>query len=245
MNHAEFRFHGELNDFLPALMRGNPVPITFGERQTVKHLFESLGIPHTEVAQVLVDNKPVDFSFQARDGDQIDVMPFSPVERGLVFRQNGAGLLLDMHLGKLARYLRLLGFDVMYSNQITDSELAEIAEVEHRILLTRDRRLLMRKQVQFGYCVRDLNPPRQIREVLERFDLLDHLHPFLRCPRCNTLLEPVSKADVLHKLEPLTRRYFEDFQLCPGCKQVYWEGSHIAHMREWIEELSSRTEENP
>ncbi len=235
MNHAVFRFFDELNDFLSPSQRGSPDDIAFNERQSVKHLFESLGVPHTEVGQVLVSGQPAEFSYLARDGDQIDLHPFTPAQRGSWLRQDCAGFLLDVHLGKLARRMRLLGLDTAYSNQISDQELAAISETERRILLTRDRRLLMRKQVAFGYCIRDLKPARQILEVLKRFDLFGELHPFQRCPLCNTMLEAASKQDVIERLEPLTRRYFEEFRRCPGCGQVYWEGSHVSRMRSWIE----------
>jgi hypothetical protein len=141
-------------------------------------------------------------------------------------------------LGRLAAYLRMLGLDCLYSNAYQDEELTQIASQEGRVLLTRDRRLLMRKLIVDGYWVRSSNPKEQALEVLRRYRLLDSLHPFQRCLRCNAPLEPVDKAAILDRLEPLTRLHYEEFSTCPACGQIYWKGSHYEHMLELIQRLT-------
>jgi uncharacterized protein with PIN domain len=149
--------------------------------------------------------------------------------------------LLDCHLGRLTAHLRMLGFDCLYQNDYDDSNLAGILQREPRILLTRDRRLLMRKVVQHGYCLRSLQPLEQLTEVIRRFDLANEFHPFHRCLKCNHPLEPVDKSAILNRLEPLTKKYFDEFHLCPSCGQVYWKGSHYERMERVVEQIQKAT----
>ncbi len=202
---ATFLFFGRLNDFLARDQRGQIITVHFRERQSVKHLAESLGVPHPEIGQVQVNG-------------QDD---------------------LDIHLGRLAAYLRMLGFDCLYETTYDDSKLAEITQQEGRILLSRDRRLLMRKSVADGYCLRSLDSLEQLSEVVQRFDLAHHVIPFHRCLRCNHLLEPIRKEVVLDRLEPLTKKYFDEFHICPGCGQIYWKGSHYEQMQKIVREITS------
>jgi hypothetical protein len=131
----------------------------------------------------------------------------------------------------------MLGLDSLYNRDYQDDELVNISVQENRTLLSRDRRLLMHKVILQGYCLRSLEPDEQLKEVARRYTLQEWIKPFRRCMRCNHLLEPVSKEKVLHRLEPLTRLYFEVFHICPACNQVYWKGSHVEHMLELIEQL--------
>jgi uncharacterized protein len=234
MIQAGFAFIGELNDFLSSDYRGITVSLKFDDHQTVKHLFESLGVPHTEVSHVLADSCKVDNSYHPHTGELIEVFPYSPENRRPVPIGDELHFALDLHLGKLARYMRLLGFDSAYRNDYNDLELAEISQNEGRVLLTRDRRLLMRKQVEWGCCLRSLDPRQQLLEVLHHYDLLTRVSPFQRCPRCNTMQLPISKETILDRLEPLTKRYYDEFSICPNCQQIYWKGSHYERMLQWI-----------
>lgn len=237
---ANFRFYAELNDFLPPARRQRDFAHPVEGRVTVKHLIESLGVPHGEVDLILVDGRPVDFSYLVEDGDRISVYPmFESIDISAVGRLRPQPLrqtrfVLDTHLGQLATYLRLLGFDTLYRNDFGDPELARISSEERRILLTRDRGLLKRNLVSHGYYVRHTEPRQQLLEVVRRFDLKDNLHPFRRCLRCNALLEPVDKARILHRLEADTRRYYDEFRICSGCQQIYWKGSHYRRMRHFL-----------
>ena len=231
---AYFLFQGDLNDFLPRALKAARLTCTFSPHQPVKHLVEALGVPHLEVGQVLVNGQVVNVSTHLPDGSEVIVSPL----KGESVPEGAAIFILDNHLGRLAAMLRMLGFDSLYRNDYQDDELAATAAAEQRILLTRDRRLLMRKIIPRGYCVRQDDPHEQIRAVLRRYDLYQLVRPFQRCLRCNTPLQPVTKAEVLDRLEPLTRLYFDEFQLCPACNQVYWKGSHYERMQELIAELA-------
>jgi uncharacterized protein with PIN domain len=176
----------------------------------------------------------IDFAYYVRDGDQIAVFPPAP---GQALFPGSPRFVLDNHLGRLATYLRMLGFDCIYRNDLQDDELAQISAQQERILLSRDRRLLMRKAVVFGYCLRSLDSFVQAGEVLKRYDLFEHSAPFQRCLHCNAPLQAVSKGAVMEQLEPLTCQYYEDFRLCPTCGQIYWKGSHYEHMLALIERM--------
>jgi hypothetical protein len=236
MSTAYFDLQPELHCFLPRDKRNVTIALAFKGRQSLKHLVESLGVPHTEVGQVMVNGQARSLDSVPHNGDRIEVRPAAP-SCPLEPR-----FLLDGHLGRLAAYLRMLGFDCLYnndygcvvSNHYNDDRIAVILADDPRILLTRDRRLLMRKGIHYGYCLRSLEPPQQLAEVVRRFDLAGKITPFHRCLRCNHPLEPVSKDAVLDRLQPLTKRYFDEFHLCPACNQVYWKGSHYERMQELI-----------
>ncbi|MEW5872649.1 MAG: Mut7-C RNAse domain-containing protein [Chloroflexota bacterium] len=238
---ACFHFFGSLNDLLPADKRQVDFEIEFQGDQSVKHLFESCGVPHTEVGRLTANGAPVDQKYIVQDGDRIEVHP--PVLPIAYETGPEARFVLDNHLGKLAVYLRLLGFDVAYRNNFQDEELAQVSSRERRILLTRDRRLLMRSLVTQGYSVRALEPRQQVIEILNRYGLYPAITPFGRCVHCNALLQSAPKEEVLERLEPLTRLYFDEFQRCPACGQVYWQGSHFEHMQEFIAGLRQGAEE--
>ena len=171
-----------------------------------------------------------------RPGDRVEVL--APADGEGQFALPGEPrFVVDNHLGRLAVYLRLLGFDTLYRNDYQDPELARTAGAEERILLTRDRRLLMRREVVYGCCLRSLQPREQLVEISRRYRLAERAQPFRRCLRCNHPLRRVTKAEVWDRLQPLTQQYYEEFALCPACDQVYWKGSHYEHMLELIKGL--------
>jgi uncharacterized protein with PIN domain len=231
MSAAHFLFHGRLRDFLHPDQRGQSIRVEFHGRQSIKHLAESLGVPHPEIGRIEINSQEGLLNTITQDGDQVQV---HPIPNGYAAEPR---FLLDNHLGRLAAYLRMLGFDCLYQNDFRDDELAEILQTEERVLLTRDRRLLMRKVVTHGYCPRSLDSLEQLTEVVERFDLAGRIIPFQRCLRCNHPLEPVAKEEVCDRLEPLTRLYFDEFRICPACKQIYWKGSHFEKMQGIIAKL--------
>lgn len=232
VNAANLLFFDELNDFLPKDQREADIVVHFQQNPAVKHLIEALGVPHVEVGRLAANGEAVSLAERVHDGDRIEVRPAAP---GCPVEPR---FLLDSHLGRLAAYLRMLGFDCLYNNDYHDDRIAGILAEDPRILLTRDRRLLMRKVVQYGYCLRSLEPVEQLTEVVRRFDLADKIAPFHRCLRCNHPLQPVSKETVLDRLEPLTKIHFDEFHLCPACDQVYWKGSHVERMEKLIESVS-------
>lgn len=237
-----FRFYEQLNDFLAPGCRRQEFSVPFRSRNSVKDMIESLGVPHTEVDLILVNGESVDFSYMVREGDRISVYPmFEALDISGVTRLGPAPLrdprfVLDTHLGKLARYLRLLGFDTLYSNVYEDDELAAIsASGNKRILLTRDQGLLKRKQVTHGCYVRATNPEEQVIEVLKRFDLYGLAAPFSRCLDCNTALRRVSKEDVADRVPAGVTRDFDTFSICSACDRIYWPGSHYDRLRALVD----------
>jgi uncharacterized protein with PIN domain len=232
MSTAYFSLLGRLQDFLKRDQKGKKISVEFRGRQSIKHLVESLGIPHPEIGAIQVNGQEGSLGTITQDADQVEV---HPIPNGCPV---GPRFPLDGHLGRLAAYLRMLGFDCLYRNDYDDEQLAETAQREDRILLSRDRRLLMRKAVTYGYCLRPLDSLEQLNEVIQRFDLTSRLAPFHRCLLCNHPLEPVAKEVVLDRLEPLTRLYFDDFQICPSCGQIYWKGSHYEKMQKLVEAIT-------
>jgi uncharacterized protein len=231
MHAADFTFLGDLYLFLPLKIRAETVHVSFEEHQTIKHLVESLGVPHVEIGELVAGNLPVGPGYRPRNGERIEVRPAAP---GCPIEPR---FLLDNHLGRLAAGLRMLGFDCLYRNDYEDAEMAGLLADDIRILLTRDRRLLMRNAVRYGYCPRSLDPDEQLREVVRRFALAGRVKPFQRCLRCNAPLEAVPKAEILDRLEPKTILYFEDFRICRTCDQVYWKGSHFEHMQTLVADV--------
>ena len=210
---------------------------------TVKDLVESLGVPHTEVDVILVDGESVGFSHQLCDGDRVSVHPASdaPDLAHLVhLRPVPPGrpcFVLDVHLGSLARRLRLLGFDAVWSNSAPDEQLAALSAAEGRVLLTRDRGLLKRRSVTYGHLVRATTGQAQAVEVLRRFDLFDAVDPFSRCLECNGSLGRADKADIDCELLPRTRRDYQEFRRCSDCGRVYWAGSHFDRLRAAVDDI--------
>jgi hypothetical protein len=241
---VNFQFYEELNDFLPPNRRKREFTIPFRPQNSIKDMIESVGVPHTEVDLILVNGRSVDFAYIVQPDDQISVYPvFEALDIANVTRLRPEPLrhtrfVLDTHLGKLARYLRLLGFDTLYNNAWQDAELAGIASAgDKRILLTRDYGVLKRKEVTHGYFVRNDKPELQVREVLARFDLYRAMRPFTRCTQCNGLIQPVAKGEVLERLPPGVAETFDQFSACGDCRRVYWRGSHYDHMRRIIDNL--------
>lgn len=241
---VSFRFYEELNDFLSPNRRKRDFTIPFRPQNSIKDMIESVGVPHTEVDLILVNGRSVDFSYIVQPDDQISIYPvFESFDISRLTRLRPEPLrrtrfVLDTHLGKLTRYLRLLGFDTLYNNAWQDAELAEIASAgDKRILLTRDYGLLKRKQVTHGYFVRNDKPNIQVREVLTRFHLHQSVQPFTRCTQCNGLIQAVVKDQVLERLPQRVAEAFDQFSTCEICQRVYWQGSHYDHMRRIIDGL--------
>ena len=240
---AHLRFYEELNDFLPPSQRKVEFEHRFERRTSIKDMIESLGVPHPEIELILVNGRSVDFSHIVKDGDRISVYPvFEGVDVSSLIRLRSAPLrdprfVVDCNLGRLARYLRLLGLDCLYQNDFSDETVSRISHQQHRIVLTRDRRLLQRKIITHGFYVRAVNPRDQVGEVLQRLDLHGSVRPFTRCTRCNGLLKTAPKETVEHQLEAKTRRYYDRFLQCAQCGQVYWQGSHHKRARRLIREL--------
>ncbi len=243
MSEATFRFYSELNDFLPAHRRQIAFKHAFSGRPAIKDTIEALGVPHTEVDLILVNGVSVGFGYRLQDGDQISVYPvfesmdISPVLHLRPKPLREVRFVVDTHLGRLARYLRMVGFDTLYRNDFTDDELARISSHQRRILLTKDRGLLKRSRVTHGYFVREIHPRAQLTEVMRRFDLVGLIAPFQRCIRCNGMVKAVDKEEIIDQLEPETRQYYDEYQRCDDCARIYWRGSHYQRMQRFIAQI--------
>ena len=242
---AEFRFYEELNDFLAPALRKRAFVYAFNGTPSVKDAIEAIGVPHAEVDLVLVDGESVDFTRRLAGGERVAVYPvfecldISPVTRLRARPLRLTRFVLDVHLGKLARYLRLLGFDTHYQNDYDDDAIIGLARGESRVILTRDRGLLKRGAVTHGYWVRATAPRQQLAEIVRVFDLGSSARPFTRCIRCNGELQPVPKSAVAERLPPRVRSHFEEFVQCLNCAAVYWPGSHYDKMRKMVDELDT------
>jgi uncharacterized protein with PIN domain len=226
-----FRFHGDLNGFLAPSRREEPFAHTVPDRTALKDVIEALGVPHTEVGRLTSDGAPATLEQRVADGAHIEVWPVPPesaAREGSLQPEPPHPLrfVLDVHLGRLAAYLRMLGVDTIYERHNDDDVLARISSQEQRILLTRDVGLLKRAEVRFGHYMRATDPERQLTEVMRRYALAEALSPFSRCARCNGSLRAVPKTEVADALPPLVRARYEEFRRCESCGQLYWPGSH-------------------
>jgi uncharacterized protein with PIN domain len=237
---ARFRFYEELNDFLPARRRKREFDQTFDGSPAVKDVVEAIGVPHTEVDLILVDGVSVGFEHRLHGGERVAVYPvfesfdISPVNRLRPEPLREPRFILDVHLGKLARYLRLLGFDAEYASDLDDAEIAARSVDEKRIVLTRDRGLLKRSEVSHGLWLRNIEPRRQLVEVVSRLDLGQRIQPFSRCMACNGVLETVPEAVVRDALPKGVRGRHESIARCTRCRALYWRGSHYARLAELV-----------
>ena len=222
-----------LRFFLPAGRRGPQVRSRVDGTSTLGHVLAAVGVPKTEVGEVQLEGHPVDLTYRPRPGDRISV---EPVRRPQPAPTSPPRFLLDVHLGTLARRMRLLGLDSAYDRDADDEALVETSLSQRRVLLTRDRGLLHRRAVRWGAHVNTQVPDQQLREVLERF--APPLDPWTRCPACNGVLAEVSKSDVHAELLAGTRRCYEAFSRCQTCGHVYWRGAHADRLQGIVDEAT-------
>ena len=251
MPKASFRFHGELNDFLPPYRRERHFSCEYAQAATTKHMIEALGVPHTEVGCILVNRMEARFDTLLKENDVVEVYP---VEAGtslpsrLASRSPSAVtpcFIADAHLGGLARLLRMAGFDTLYDNHYEDSNIEALALAQNRVVLTRDLELLKRKQVKHGAYIRSLKPEEQLREVFSRYQLAQAMKPFSLCLHCNVPLRAVEKHAVLDRIPPMVRTHQDRFSTCDHCHRIFWEGSHWQHMRALLDRVAGGDEGAP
>jgi uncharacterized protein with PIN domain len=243
MHKIYFRFYEELNDFIAGEKRKVRFTHNFIDRASVKDVIESLGVPHTEVDLILVNGKSVGFDYLINDGDDISVYPvFESLDITNVQHLRPKPLrepkfIADVHLGKLTRYLRMMGFDVLYKSNFDDKEIVNLSLTEMRAILTKDRGILKRSEVTHGYWVRSTKIKEQVIEVIKRFDLKNIIKEFSRCITCNSVLKPISKNEIIDDLPPKVSKSQESFSRCPACKKNYWEGTHHQKMLSFIQSV--------
>ncbi len=229
---VSFRFFGPLKDFLLPQRRNRRFFHAVKGNPSIKDTIEALGVPHPEVEKTVVNGRRVTFSYQLRAGDKIAVYP-----QGTIRKKQRPKFILDVHLGKLVRHLRLLGFDSTYRSDLADAEIVHLAQEEGRIILTRDICLLKNGRVKQGYWVRSILPAKQIAEVIKKFALIGRLKPFSRCLECNGKIKQVPKANIEGQLPLKVRTYYDKFYLCGACRKVYWQGSHYVKLDKLVKKI--------
>ena len=244
MTTATFRFYARLNTFLPAERRGQAFSCSCAQAATTKHMIEALGVPHTEVALVLANGRHVGLERLIEDGDRIAVYPkfeqldISTLTASQRLPPGRPRFVADAHLGGLARLLRMAGFDTLFDNGYEDAAMAELANHEGRVLLTRDRALLMHRVVKHGCYVYALKPAKQLRELYERLELAAHARPFTLCMTCNAPLRELDGQAVRDRVPPRVWERHERFMGCVCCGKIFWEGSHWQDMRALLDSLA-------
>ncbi|MBP9870593.1 MAG: Mut7-C ubiquitin/RNAse domain-containing protein [Nitrosomonas sp.] len=246
MAQIRLRFYQSLNDFIAPALVDTEIVHGFDRKASVKDVIEAFKVPHTEIELILVNGLAVDFHYIVQANDVIQVYPASgnpEVKLPLQLRPESPYprlFIVDANLGKLTRYLRLLGFDCLYRNDYDDGTVAAIASEQQRTVLTRDRSLLQRKIIMHGYFVRADDPKLQTQEVLKRFDLYSLINPLTRCSHCNGKLVEIEKQKIEHCLQPLTKLHYERFLICSACEHVYWQGSHCARVMHLVGEFCAK-----
>ncbi len=230
----EIVFHGNLQEILPVKKT------VLGRRsfpRAAKDLVETLGIPHTEIGRIEINGKECGILEAVSFEDRIEIFPYSPPRPSPWNVENGASqsliaFLADVNVAGAGKLLRLMGFDTLIDPALDDRSIATLSWEQKRVVLTRDRNLLKRRIIAFGYLVRNEKPWEQLAEIFSEYGLKDFSRPFSRCARCNTPLAPVEKEEVMDRLQPMTKRFYNTFQICPSCKRIFWKGSHIDHIAE-------------
>ena len=240
---VEIRFYAELNDFLPADRRQRTFKHTFHGNPSVKDTIEAIGVPHTEVDVILVDDQSVDFEHLLSGGERVTVYPVferynvSPVTRLRPAPLRVTRFIVDVHLGSLARNPRLLGFDTSWDTDLADETIIETARDEQRIILTRDKGILKNGRVTHGYWVRNTDPQRQLEEVIRAIDLASDIEPYTRCMECNGELRAARRSQVARAVPLQVFLVYRDFKQCTNCGQIYWKGSHTRRLDKIIESV--------
>ncbi|CAM2066503.1 MoaD/ThiS family protein [Sulfidibacter corallicola] len=244
-NNAFFTFSGSVRDFLPKGTTPARMSYSFQEHPSVKDAIEAIGPPHPEVCAIVVNGRPVDFGYQLFEGDVVEVFGCDAIPSGFpedALLPNHPGerprFVLDVHLGTLARYLRMSGFDTLYQREdLGDERIAEIAGKERRIALSRDIGLLKRGRVEYGHWLRSTDPRIQFTELVSRYPMKGYLGTQVRCSHCNGRIANVDKEQVLHRLPPSVRDHYDTVYRCESCDQLYWQGSHYVKWQGFLETL--------
>jgi len=248
---AEFRFYGELNDFLPAEQKQVGFHSAFYGKPSVKDTIQAMGVPHTAIDLILVDGRPVGFSHCLRGGERVAVYPvferldISPLAHLRPQALRCTRFILDVHLGKLARYLRMLGFDTAYQPHCDDVTIIDLSLQQQRIILTRDLGILKQNRVTHGYWLRHTEPWEQLLEVMLALDLFSQAQPFTRCMECNGPIDHVDKTAITGRIDADILQRFEAFWQCRGCMKIYWRGSHYEHMLRQVEKFKEESRRRP
>ncbi len=240
-------FENEFKFFLSKKNQGDLLVHPLARRASVKDIIESYGVPHTEVGQLFFNDHLIDFQYIPVSKGCLHVqarpVPFSVLHSSILRPEplTRIKFIADVNVIRLGKLLLLSGFDVSYSSGYGDHEIADIAETQKRIVLTRDTGLLKHKKIVFAKRIKANMPYDQLFEVIEFFGIRDMILFFSRCTHCNAKLEAVEKKDILDRLEPKTKQYIDRFSQCPECGRIFWKGSHCGNIRTRLSRLFKKS----
>lgn len=247
MKQASFRFYEELNDFLPKERRKVSFDYQFVNEPRLSEVIESFGVPHSQVDLIIVNGQTADFNSRLKNNDRVAVYPMfeaidiAPINILRPKPLRKIKFIVDVHLGRLAKYLRMGGFDVVFEN-LDDDQIVAISVAQNRIILTKDRGLLKNKNVTHGYWVCAKEPREQLVEIINRFDLVSKIKFLVRCLLCNSRLMKIKKSqlDQISFKRPL--QFYDKFYLCKHCHKIYWEGSHYNNMIKMLKQIMAESQ---
>jgi uncharacterized protein with PIN domain len=237
------RCYAELNDHLHPEQQFIAFPFFLPPKSTVKKLVDDIGINSDLIDLILVNDRSVDLSYILEENDRVALYPaFETFDISTITKVREHPLrqpkfILDVHLGKLANHLRMLGFDTLYKNDCSNEVLLSYSLNENRILLSKNRILIGNEKLTHAYYVKNKDPRLQLIEVLEHLDLYRLADPFTRCIECNSLLKSIEKEIIFSKIPPLVRNWCNEYQWCNSCNRIYWKGSHYQHMIAFIQSI--------
>lgn len=243
MVHVCFRFYEELNEYLPKELRKVWFEYSFPAGSSLKDAVLTMGVPPENIDLILVNQQSRGFGYLLQDDDRISVFPvfellnLSGITQIREKPLRNPRFICDVHLGRLCKYLRMLGFDTLYSNRFIPEEMIAISRQEKRIILSRNHTLTRDREVTHSYWIRSANPLEQLKDLTGKLDLTTGANPLTRCLTCNNELLPLEKQEALPRLQPRTAKYYAEFLRCATCDQIYWKGSHYENMLKFIHQL--------
>lgn len=248
--YIQVRCFAELNDYLPNHQRYNTFSLSVSQPCSVQHLVDLINIPSVNIDLVLVNGQSVTLEYVLQENDLVSIYPiFETFDISNITKVRKTPLrspkfVLDVHLGKLAHLLRMLGFDAAYKNNFTDNMLIDISTKEKRILLSKDKTLINTNTLSHAYLIKNKEPRLQLLEILDKLDLYTLINPFTRCIECNSLLQKVDKKIIFARIPEAVRNWCNEYYICLSCNRIYWKGSHYKHMNSYIEEIFKIKDKN-
>jgi uncharacterized protein len=237
------RVYEELNAFLPSHQQKKDFTIQIDSNTQIQELLDILKLPISKVDLILLNGESAGLDYQLNAGDRISIYPvfetfnIDSINRLREIPLRRLRFACDVHLGKLAKYLRMLGLDVFYKNDIYYYQIINLSLEQERIILTKDNELVKDKRITRAYLVKQSNPRMQLFEIISYFDLIGIIKPLSRCLKCNLSVQPVEKNSIKKQVPAPILNLHQSFMKCYGCKRIYWMGSHYQAMMNWISRI--------
>jgi len=235
-----YRFYEELNKYLPEEKHKVWFEVKYEKRISVLNALHIFNIPQKKVDLLLVNQKSKGFDYVLKNNDRISVYPvfelFDITDLTKVREKplRNIKFVCDVHLGKLCKYLRMLGFDTLYSNQNKPNDIVKISNNDNRIVLSKDYSYNKNKNITHFYWVRSSDSREQLKDLIRKMQLVKSINPFTRCIICNDYIKEIDKNKVKDRLLPNTNKFFNKFYICRTCDKIFWKGSHYEDMVEFI-----------